>query len=192
MTAVADHRPQMAVDEFERVAEAVAREKGTLEFLHGKLGVKAVPDGDHDEIAMWLLERCLQHRFDLRLYPERGLVVESCRNGRAKPDGTLAPRGAFAGKGVYASTEDVLMVAEITSFDEDTDRRDRVDKPRAYAETGIPVYLLVDRDIDSVPVYCEPEDGRYRSVTTLAYGHSVQLPGLGITLETEELKEFAR
>jgi Uma2 family endonuclease len=192
MTAVAEHRPQMEVDEFERVAEAAAREKITLEFIGGRLGVKAVPDGDHDSIMMWLVEKCMQQRPDLWLHPERGLVVESYRNGRAKPDGTLAPRGAFAGKGVYASTDAVLLVAEVTSFDEDTDRRDRVDKPRAYAETGIPVYLLVDRDIDSVTVYCEPEDGRYRSVTTLAYGHSVQLPGLGITLETEELKEFAR
>ncbi len=84
------------------------------------------------------------------------------------------------------------MVAEVTSFDADTDRRDRIEKPAAYAETGIPVYLLVDREIYSVTVYSEPAGGRYRSVVTLAYGHTVELPGLGITLETEELKEFAR
>ncbi|PYC73873.1 hypothetical protein C7C46_24870 [Streptomyces tateyamensis] len=188
MTAVADHRPQREVDEFERVAEAAAREKITLEFLYGKLGVKAVPDGDHDSIIMWLIEKCMQQRPDLWLHPERGLTVETYRNGRAKPDGTLAPRGAFAGKGVYATTEDILMVADITSFDEDTDRRDRIDKPRAYAETGIPVYLQVDRDIDSVTVYSEPQAGRYRGVSTLSYGHVIELPGLGVELETEELK----
>jgi Uma2 family endonuclease len=192
MSAATEHRPQMEVDEFERLAEAAARDDITLEFIHGKLGVKAVPDGDHDEITMWLIKKCIQQRPDLSLYPERGLVVETYRNGRAKPDGTLAPEEAFIGKGVYAPADDVLMVAEVTSFDEDTDRRDRVEKPAAYAQTGIPVYLLVDRDIDSVTVYSEPVDGRYGSVVTLAYGHSVELPGLGITLETEELKEFAR
>jgi Uma2 family endonuclease len=192
MSAATEHRPQMDVEEFELLAIAAARNDITLEFIHGKLGVKAVPDGIHDEITMWLLRQCIQQRPELNLYTERGLVVETYRNGRAKPDGTLAPVDAFVEWGNYAPADDVLMVAEVTSFDDDTNRRDRVEKPAAYAETGIPVYLLVDRDIDSVTVYSEPSGGRYRSVVTLAYGHTIELPGLGITLDTDKLKDYIR
>lgn len=31
-----------------------------------------------------------------------------------------------------------IMVVEVTSYDADTGLRDRVEKPRAYAETGTP------------------------------------------------------
>ena len=31
------------------------------------------------------------------------------------------------------------MAVEITSYDSDTHKRDRIEKPRAYAEAGIPV-----------------------------------------------------
>ncbi len=152
-----------------------------------------MPDGDHGEIIMWVLERCLAQRPDLRLYPEQGLQVANYRNGRAKPDGSLAPRRNFAGQGEWADPSGVLMVVEVTSYDTDANRRDRVEKPQAYAETGIPVYLLVDRDAGSVTVHSEPDNGRYESVVTLAFGHVAELPGpVNVTLETEELKEFIR
>jgi Uma2 family endonuclease len=48
---IIDGRPQMLAEEFERIAAAAEREGVRLEFLRGKLGVKAVPDGDHDEIV---------------------------------------------------------------------------------------------------------------------------------------------
>ncbi|MFC0493558.1 hypothetical protein ACFFKE_00920 [Streptomyces mutabilis] len=54
------------------------------------------------------------------------------------------------------------MVVEVTSYDSDTDRRDRVDKPRARAETGIPVYLLIERD--TCEVRSRPDGGRYETV----------------------------
>ncbi|MFK0194421.1 Uma2 family endonuclease [Kitasatospora sp. NPDC090308] len=186
-------RPQMELEQFREIAVAAEREDVVLEFVNGRIGVKPVPDGDHGEIVMWLLERCLAQRPDLRLYPEQGLQVANHRNGLAKPDGSLAPRRNFAGQGEWADPAGVLMVVEVTSYDADADRRDRVEKPRAYAETGIPVFLLVDRDAGSVSVHSEPEDGRYRSVVTLTYGHVVELPEpVNVSLDTEELEEFSR
>ena len=66
----------------------------------------------------------------------RDEVIETCREGRARPDGSLVPADAFVGQGEWADPAPVLMVVEVTSYDSDTDRRDRVEKPRAYAETG--------------------------------------------------------
>ncbi|GGQ73643.1 Uma2 family endonuclease [Kitasatospora griseola] len=193
MAVMTTERPQMELAQFREIAITAEREEVVLEFINGRIGVKPVPDGDHGEIIMWLLERCMAQRPDLRLYPEQGLQVASYRNGLAKPDGSLAPRRTFAGQGEWADPAGVLMVVEVTSYDADANRRDRLEKPRAYAETGIPVFLLVDRDEGSVTVHSEPSNGRYESVVTLAYGHVVQLPEpVNVTLETEELKDFSR
>ncbi|MFJ8213217.1 Uma2 family endonuclease [Streptomyces sp. NPDC096033] len=184
-------RPRVSPENFEAIARIAYRDDVTLEYLNGKIEVKAVPDGDHDEIIAWLQQVCMQHRPDLWLYPERGLIVETYRTGRARPDGTLAPRKHFSGADDFASTDGVLLVAEVTSNDWDTDRRDRKDKPTAYAEAKIPVFLLIDRDDDTATVHSEPEGGMYRNVRKYVYGDEIDLPGLGITFDTEELKDFS-
>lgn len=84
------------------------------------------------------------------------------------------------------------MAVEITSYDSDTNRCDRVEKPDAYAAAGITVYLLVDRDDCTVTVFTEPKDGRYRTQVNSAFGAPVHLPApVDITLDTEPLKDLA-
>ncbi|MEU3300347.1 Uma2 family endonuclease [Streptomyces sp. NPDC006678] len=190
MTPSAD-QPQMSVEEFEELAR-VAPETVTLEFINGKLGVKPVPDGDHATIIMWLVRQCMQQRPDLDLHPELELTVEAYRSGRARTDGALAPVGHFAGQQQWSAPEGVLMIVEVTSFDRDADARDRKEKPLAYAATGIPVYLLIDRDTDSLTVFSEPENGIYQQHPTYKYGDTVPLPApVDITLATEKLKDYA-
>ncbi|WP_431683982.1 Uma2 family endonuclease [Kitasatospora sp. KL5] len=183
----------MLPEEFERIAVAAEREDVRMEFVHGRIGVKAVPDGDHHEIVRRVTQQCVQQRPDLWLYPGRGLRVETYRKGHAKPDGVLSPKGSFAGQGEWADPDRVVMVVEVTSYDTDTDRRDRDEKPRAYAETGIPVYLLVDRDSCEVLVFGEPEDGQYVNLVRRPFGKTVVLPEpVGISLDTEPFKAWVR
>ncbi|WP_116213539.1 Uma2 family endonuclease [Streptomyces olivoreticuli] len=191
MTPTARERPQMYVADFEELSLR-APETVTLEFLYGKIGAKPVPDGDHSQIIMWLIRQCIQQRPDLNLFPEQGLKVETYRHGRVKPDGVLAPEEHFTGQGEYADPDGVLMTLEITSWDRDTDQRDRKEKPRAYAESGIPVYLLVDREQCTVTVFSQPENGRYSNTHIADFGNTVALPGLGISLATERLKNYVR
>ncbi|CAM5602556.1 hypothetical protein SANTM175S_08533 [Streptomyces antimycoticus] len=130
----------MLPEEFEEYARLAGRvaEGVRWEFINGKIRVTPVPDGDHGRIIQWLARICIQAHPDLWLH-DQGLKVETYRNGHAPPDGTLAHSDAFVGQGEWADADPVLMVVEVTSYDSDTDRRDRVEKPRAYAETGIPV-----------------------------------------------------
>ncbi|MGK5448596.1 Uma2 family endonuclease [Streptomyces radiopugnans] len=184
-------RPQMLAEEFEQIART-APETVRLEFVNGKLEVKPVPDGGHGAIIMWLLKQCMRQRPELALYPEQGTKVEKYRGGRARPDGALVPEDRFAGQGEWAEPDGVLMTVEVTSYDPDTGRRDRVEKRDAYAAAGIPVHLLVDRDDHSVTVHSEPEGGTYRSRTTRPYGAVVEIPDpVGIALRTEKLKDCA-
>ncbi|MFF4405650.1 Uma2 family endonuclease [Streptomyces sp. NPDC001262] len=183
-------RPQMTPEQFEHIAKEAARQDVTLEFVNGRIGVKPVGDGNHDEIVTWLTAQCMQYRPDLRVHGNRGLRVETYRKGMARPDLVLAPSGAFAGTGEWGDPDPVLLVAEITSFDFDTDMRNRHEKPRAYAESGIPVFILVDRDVDRITVHSNPVDGKYQSTPSYGYGDRVEVPGLDITLDTEELKDY--
>ncbi|MFE3934190.1 Uma2 family endonuclease, partial [Streptomyces goshikiensis] len=113
--------------------------------------------------------------------------------GRAIPDAVLAPSKAFVGQGDWVDPDPILMAVEVTSWDADTHRRDHVEKPRAYAETGIPVYLLIDRAKCEVTVYSQPDGRRYESIHIVPYGSDIALPDpVGITLQTEVLKDWVR
>ena len=84
------HGP-LDVDEFEELA-AVAPETVRLEYINGKVEVKAMPDGNHTSIFMWLLRQCMQQRPDLDLAPETG------RQGGGIPQGPR-PHGRLPGAG---------------------------------------------------------------------------------------------
>ncbi|MGW8380419.1 Uma2 family endonuclease [Streptomyces sp. ODS28] len=190
MTVMAEPKSQMSVEEFERIASA-APDSVRLEFLNGRIGGKVVPDGDHGTILEWLMHICMQHRPDLSLNWEQGLRVGAYRKGCARPDATLAPKFSFAGQGDWADPTPVLMTVEVTSYDSDTDSRDRKEKPRAYAEAGIPVYLLIDRDSCEVVVHSEPDGPRYKRIVRVLFGEDAELPDpVGITLTTEILKNW--
>ncbi|MFK0160034.1 Uma2 family endonuclease [Streptomyces sp. NPDC090493] len=193
MVAVA-RTSQMSVEEFETIA-STAPETVTLEFIDGRIGVKKAADGDRGTVVAWLTRRCLRTRPDLDLYYGRGLRVEADREGRARPDAVLAPEAHFAGQGEWADPGGALMVVEVTSYDSDTDRRDRHEKPTVYGQSGIPLYLLIDRDSCTVTVHSGPDRqiGGYRTVQIAKFGEKVALPEpMGIELDTEILKNYVR
>lgn len=198
MTVMAERTSGMTVEEFEEVAMAAASASDAVkfEFIDGRTREKKVPDGDHNEIIEWLRALCMQHRPGWALYgSDQGLKVEAYRKGRARPDGTFAPRKAFAGQGEWADPGRVAMVVEVTSYDSDTDGRDRVEKPPAYAAAGIPVHLLIDRDSCEVTVFSKPDPagGKYEDAHSVAFGMPIFIPEpVGMELDTGELKDYVR
>ncbi|NEA67114.1 Uma2 family endonuclease [Streptomyces sp. SID12488] len=183
---------QIEVKDFEELARR-APEGVKLELIDGKLEVKPLPDQRHGAVVMWLIRLFVRLRPELALYPEQGLKIGTYRKGHANADAALAPLDHFiAQDGEWADSEGVLMVVEVTSHDRDTDRRDRIDKVRGYAEAGIPVYLLIDRDNDTLVVYSEPKNGTYQQNPSYPYGAVVELPApVNVTLDTEKLKDYA-
>jgi hypothetical protein len=185
MTMKRSGRPRVLVEQFEEL-EVLARaepETARLEFINGRIEVQPPRDGGHHEIMAWLRERLSRHQPELRLHRGRGLKVETCGAGRARPDGVLAPREHFTGAAEWAEPGGVLMVAELA----------RDGYPDAYAAAGIPVHLRIDRVAASVTVSAGADTGagRYRYSATRLFGAVVKLPEpVGVTLETRELKGF--
>jgi hypothetical protein len=135
-------RPEL----FERLAEqAFEADRVRMEMFNGKVWVHKATDGAHAGTLSWMTREFVAHRPDLDFMTSGlGLKVDTCRKGRVRPDAVIAPAGYFDDAGEWADSEGVLAVAEVTSWDADTHARDRVEKPAAYAETGIGLYLLVD------------------------------------------------
>lgn len=183
---------QEGFEELARLGER-ADESLRLEFIDRTIGEKAVPDGGHGRTIEWLTRLCIERDAGWWLYPNQGLRVEKYRKGNARPDGCLVPLDTFVGQGEWASADGVLMVVEVTSGESDAGHRDRdrVEKPRAYAETAIPVYLLVDRTTCEVKVHSQPDGERYEMVVTVPFGKTVTLPEpVGMELDTEPLKNW--
>jgi hypothetical protein len=80
---------------------------------------------------------------------------------------------------------------EITWRDSDTNQRDRVDKPAAYAENGIPIYLLIDRDAAEIVVYSKPESQQYIDIHRYGARGATARP-VDVTLDTTPLKDLGR
>ncbi len=192
MTA-ADREPDVTTADFEALAHAAERETDgvRLEYINGRLRVQAAPDGNHNRIFLWLMLLLMPFGPDLFLHPGQGLKIETYRQGRARPDGALAPLDGFVGTDKWAPVEPVVMAVEITSRDSDTNQRDRVEKPTAYAQSKIPIYLLIDRDSAEVIVYSEPDGTRYEEARRFAFGRPAPLPApLNITIDTTPLQDW--
>lgn len=187
------HHDPITTTDFETIAEAVERSTDAvqLEYIGGRLGFKTVPDGNRNRIINWLLLLLMPLRPGLFLHPGRGIKIDGHRDSRARPDGVVAPLDAFVGYGEWAPSRDVVMAVEVTSHDSDTNKRDRVEKPAAYAEAGIPLYLLIDRDSAEIVLYSEPTAGKYQETRRYAFGRAVPLPEpIGITADTAPLQDW--
>ncbi|WP_216902745.1 Uma2 family endonuclease [Nocardia alni] len=178
------------MEDFEKLALFAKHEEMPIwpEFLFGRLGFKVPSYGIHAEILRWLTQQLLSARSDLRLCNGTDIEVEKGGTGRAHADGVLALDGALAGYGNWVGPAVALMVVEITSNDADTDQRIRAEKVTAYAEAGIPVYLLIDRDDRDHVVHYAVEDEMYTRTIRRKFGRPLELPDpVGLTLQTEEL-----
>jgi Uma2 family endonuclease len=82
----------------------------------------------------------------------------------------------------------VLLVAEVVS--PWSRRRDREQKPRAYAQGGVPLYVLVDRfdKPPAVTLFSQPGEHGYGKHEVAAAGEALRLPKpFGIALDTARL-----
>jgi len=78
----------------------------------------------------------------------------------------------------------LVMAIEVVSGKDDSNaaRRDRKDKARGYAASGVPLYLLIDQPrkqavLHSEPHYAPSENGsRYSRILNATYGEPLELP----------------
>lgn len=178
--------PRVSAEQFEAVDE-VLPDDFTAELINGRILVVPAPDGDHDVDVASVARQIYARMPDLWLFPERGLAVGSYRSGRARVDGAVAPHDYFRGQKSWADASGVVLALEVTSGSEAEAEVDRVEKRDAYAASGIPVYLLVDRRRRESVVHWGPVNGRYTHQASAVFGEKLLLPEpFGFELDTAE------
>lgn len=149
------------------------------ELIEGEIVVTPPPDGDHEDYIGLIVDQVARRaRTRMQFSGNKGLKLRSgggCPKNHAIPDGTFAPLELrlFRGAESWMAPEGVALVVEVTST---KPRADREAKRRCYARSGIPLYLLIDRDDSSVTLFSDPENDDYRQLLTIPYGKPLPLP----------------
>ncbi len=89
------------------------------------------------------------------------------------PDLHVADESAFDAEGRHADGAALSLVAELTSVS--TKDADWLDKLDAYGRV-VPVYLVLDMQVQEVTAFWDPSPKGYRSRSTVPFGRSLHVP----------------
>ncbi|WP_411148531.1 Uma2 family endonuclease [Streptomyces sp. A30] len=100
------------------------------------------------------------------------------------PDLFVADESAFDAEGRHADGAALSLVAELTS--DSTKDADWLDKLDTYGRI-VPVYLVLDMQVQEVSVFWDPSPKGYRSRTNVPFGRPVRVPApFDFELDTSE------
>ncbi|MEU5024865.1 Uma2 family endonuclease [Streptomyces milbemycinicus] len=160
------------------------------ELIEGEIVVTPPPDGEHETCISRIVRQVIRKSAtDMDVSGHKGLTVPRgglCVRNHVIPDVTFAPveQDLFREAESWMPCEGVSMVVEVTSSKPD---RDREAKRHCYANGGIPLYLLVDREKGSVTLFSDPEKAEYQEAATVSFGKSIGLPApFSFSLETAD------
>ncbi|MGW0122647.1 Uma2 family endonuclease [Streptomyces sp. NPDC003327] len=180
------NREGASVQEAFELFSALAPKGWRVELIEGEIYVAPPANGEHEEIVTEMVEQVIARRVgkELRNFTGIGLGLPGITDAlRVVPDLVIAPKGSFHDRSEWHAPDPVLLVAEVTSSS--TASRDRVQKIRAYARAGIPLYLMIDREAGEAVVCSGPAGDDYGHKAVHKLGTAVPLPHpLGFELDT--------
>lgn len=159
--------------------ETDAPEGCKVEIIEGIVTVAPPQSNAHNDIADLVQRRLYQViPEDWGIYQTLGTAVPS-RDGLYIPDIAVAPRDVLrTGKGSnYVPAAAAELIVEITS--KSNASNDRIKKAAAYAQAGVPLYLLIDHWAPGGPtvtLYGEPHGDVYRVLRAGKFGEQILLP----------------
>jgi Uma2 family endonuclease len=159
------------------------------ELIDGELVVSPTGSVWHSAAADDLMDQLfeLKRRNGWRFHAYLTAHIPPTRE-RLIPDLMVAPKDAPPFGECELLASGALLVAEVVS--PWSRRRDREQKPRAYAQGGVPLYVLIDRfdKPPTVTLFSQPGEDGYGKRQVAAAGEPLRLPKpFGIALDTARL-----
>jgi Uma2 family endonuclease len=184
---VAIVEPELA--DLERVYASLDIPGHRIELLDGQVTVSPTASRPHSRIVQRLQEalwgRIQEHGWEL--HANLTLHVAATRE-RLVPDLWICPPDApqFDENEVYGYG--ALLVAEVVS--PASRHRDLVEKARAYAQAGVPLYLVIDPCAApaAVTLHSDPHGDAYRSRAQADAGRALAIPDpFALELDVKDL-----
>jgi Uma2 family endonuclease len=193
-TANQDLAAASELADLERIWHELERPAGSrVELIDGELVVSPAGSVPHSAAVSALIFQLvdLARKNDWVIHTFLTAHIPATRE-RLIPDIMIAPKDAPPFSESELLAPGVLLAAEVVS--PSSRRRDRTVKPRAYAQGGVPLYLLIDRFAKppAVTLFSQPGERRgehgYRQQQAAGAGQSLRLPEpFGITVDTAPL-----
>lgn len=176
----ATHTRRFTVDEVLRMVEVgILHEDEPVELIDGELRVVSPQGWAHSEAVTRLQEELMRvvapaTRVRIQMPSERH------PDQLPEPDVQIVPRqGAWMRERRHPRLDETLLVVEVAVSSRFIDLR----KAAIYAESGAPVYWLVDVARRCVVVHEEPRsDGSWGRVRGVSEGGAVDVPGTAVTV----------
>ncbi|MER5711223.1 Uma2 family endonuclease [Streptomyces sp. NPDC002122] len=159
-----------------------------VEIIEGIITVAPTPSAGHNNIAYRILRRlAAEIPEEWGVYQTQSLAIPT-RLSAFVPDLLVAPLDEVEGPSHLVPAAVAELVAGVTSPSNAS--TDRITKAAAYAEAGVPLYLLIDRHAPGGPtvtLYGEPKGDVYRVLRAVPFGEAIHLPApFDLTLDTAE------
>lgn len=159
-----------------------------VEIIEGIITVAPSPTVRHNTTASKVHRRLYSViPDDWEVLQTQSIAVPS-HSGMFIPDVMVVPEHALSGSGYYIPAEAAALIAEVTS--PSNANHDRIKKAAAYAQAGVPLYLLIDAFAPGGPtvtLYGEPKGDVYRVLSAVPFGDKIHLPApFDLTLDTAE------
>ncbi|MFF4650045.1 Uma2 family endonuclease [Streptomyces sp. NPDC001380] len=184
------HGPEAAEDSLPERFPGLQTPEGTCaELIEGEIVATPPPDGDHGDCIGRVVEQVVLHSaVRMRSAGDKGLRLSG--GGRrprdhAVPDAAFAPADTdvFRGAPPRMPPDGAAPVVEVTSA---RPERDRTAERHWHARAGIPLSLLVDRDLSRTTLVALPEGDECTGVHLAPSGKPLGLPApFSFTLDTE-------
>jgi Uma2 family endonuclease len=159
-----------------------------VELIDGQIVVSPSPSRRHSNVIIELIDVFAEvKKRDWQRHTGLTIHITSTRE-RLIPDFLVTTKDAPGFGDDEILSTGVLLVAEVVS--PSSRRNDREVKHRIYAQSRIPLYLLIDKFADppAVTIFSEPSDGGYLRRTSARAGRPLRLPEpFGIDLDTASL-----
>lgn len=183
------HDPGQSWDDLVQLWDEMEWPEGSkVEIIEGIITVAPTPSAGHNNIAYRILRRlAAEIPEEWGVYQTQSIAIPT-RLSAFVPDLLVAPLDEVEGPSHLVPAAVAELVAEVTSPSNAS--ADRITKAAAYAEAGVPLYLLIDRHAPGGPtvtLYGEPKGDVYRVLRAVPFGEKIDLPApFDLTLDTAE------
>lgn len=165
------------------IQAGILTEDDRVELLHGEI-IEMSPVGDlHFGTVNWLDQKLKESLIGQAIVSIKG-PVRLGDHSEPEPDIAICRFNPDYYRKGKPTAKDIFLIVEVS---DSTLTKDREVKLPIYAESGIPVYWIVNLQDSQVEVHSHPDGNIYKKREIYILGDSITVPSFDLTIELDEM-----